>query len=225
MPLTFALIWMNCLGFAFENLFAGTTDVGILISLGACTPRLVLAGEWHRLLTGIFLHFGWYHLVSNMLLLFMLGYYLEPILGWKWMLVTYLLGGIIGDFAFVWLRFGSDGYEVALGSSGAVFALFGAAVQIAASKLGKWSRPAMVLPIIVAVLLITWGQHAANVNNAAHAVGMATGYYFSALSFAWSPSGPGKTRKPRRAYSRYGRGSKKEKRRGLFPATQNKKHG
>ncbi len=49
---------------------------------GAMNPNKVLAdGEWYRLLTATFMHFGIEHLMNNMLLLFLLGQMFERAVG------------------------------------------------------------------------------------------------------------------------------------------------
>jgi membrane associated rhomboid family serine protease len=80
-------------------------------------------GEWYRLLTAGFLHFGIIHLAFNMLLLFQLGQLLEPAIGRIRFALLYfaaLLGGSAG--ALVIEQGGLVG-----GASGAVFGLMGAA--------------------------------------------------------------------------------------------------
>ena len=80
-------------------------------------------GEWYRLLTAGFLHFGIIHLAFNMLLLFQLGQLLEPAIGRIRFALLYfaaLLGGSAG--ALIIEQGGLVG-----GASGAVFGLMGAA--------------------------------------------------------------------------------------------------
>ena len=76
-------------------------------------------GDWYRLVTAGFLHFGVIHLAFNMYLLYMLGQMLEPSLGRVRFLLVYfaaLLGGSAGSLLL-------DGGGFAGGASGAVFGL------------------------------------------------------------------------------------------------------
>lgn len=58
--------------------------------------------EWWRLVTSVFLHFGWDHLFNNMLVLLYLGALAERCLG-KWrFLGVYLISGIGANAASVW---------------------------------------------------------------------------------------------------------------------------
>lgn len=58
--------------------------------------------EWWRLVTSVFLHFGWDHLFNNMLVLLYLGALAERCIG-KWrFLGVYLISGIGANAASVW---------------------------------------------------------------------------------------------------------------------------
>lgn len=84
---------------------------------------LLADGEWWRMVTSGFLHFGLIHLLFNMLLLFQLGNLLEPVLGRVRFVLVYvaaLLGGSAGAMLLQ-----PEGFHG--GASGAVFGLMGAA--------------------------------------------------------------------------------------------------
>jgi membrane associated rhomboid family serine protease len=90
--------------------------------LGLAEP-LIDQGEWYRLVTSGFLHFGVIHLAFNMLLLFQLGQLLEPAIGRIRFALLYfaaLLGGSAGALLL-------QPNEFHGGASGAVFGLMGAA--------------------------------------------------------------------------------------------------
>ena len=90
--------------------------------LGLAAPFLE-NGEWYRLVTAGFLHFGIIHLALNMVLLFQLGQLLEPAIGRVRFALLYfaaLLGGSAGA-----LIVQPDAFHG--GASGAVFGLMGAA--------------------------------------------------------------------------------------------------
>lgn len=83
----------------------------------------VAQGEYYRLLTSTFLHFGVLHLALNMYCLYLLGPQLEQAFGQLRYAATYLLSGLGGAA----LSYGlGNPSEVAAGASGAVFGLFGA---------------------------------------------------------------------------------------------------
>lgn len=98
-------------------------DLGLSESFLTGDNNLSGNGEWYRLVTSGFLHFGIIHIAFNMLLLFQLGQLLEPILGrvrFGLLYAAALLGGSAGV-----LLLQPDSF--AGGASGAVFGLLGAA--------------------------------------------------------------------------------------------------
>ncbi|WP_245607418.1 rhomboid family intramembrane serine protease [Pseudonocardia spinosispora] len=82
----------------------------------------VFAGEWWRLFTAGFLHFGMIHLAFNMYALWIIGKECELALGRLRFLAVYVVGLLGGSAAS--LLFGSPYAQVA-GASGAVFGLMG----------------------------------------------------------------------------------------------------
>ncbi len=83
--------------------------------------------EFYRLLTSAFLHYGLLHIVLNMLVLAMIGPYLERLLGrWRFAAV-YLLAALGGSVAVYVL--GSK-YTAVVGASGAIFGLFAACLLL-----------------------------------------------------------------------------------------------
>jgi rhomboid protease GluP len=89
---TFFLIAANLVLFAIEVYLGGSENPQVLDRLGAMVPQQVWEGQWWRLVSATFLHFGVGHLVMNMLGLYMLGISVEPVLGIGRYLLTYLWG-------------------------------------------------------------------------------------------------------------------------------------
>jgi membrane associated rhomboid family serine protease len=146
-----ALIGINVLVFALTAFQAGSiTDNqrSDLFVQGTLIPGTVAAGEFWRLLTSGFLHFGNYggygpvHLVFNMFALWVIGRDLEVALGRARFLVVYLLALLGGSTAV--MLFGDPMGSVA-GASGAIYGLFGGiAVVVFRAKL----NPAPVLTLL-----------------------------------------------------------------------------
>lgn len=82
----------------------------------------VLERPW-IMVTSMFLHGGFYHLFANMMTLFFFGLYLVSLVGEEDFLKIYFMGGLAGGLLFVVL---SPGNALAVGASGAVFAVGGA---------------------------------------------------------------------------------------------------
>jgi membrane associated rhomboid family serine protease len=83
----------------------------------------VAHGEYYRLFTSMFLHFGPIHLALNMYALYLLGPALEQAFGQVRYAVTYLMSGLGGSVLSYLL---GPQNELAAGASGAVFGIFGA---------------------------------------------------------------------------------------------------
>lgn len=136
------LIGLNVLIFAITALQAGSiteNQRSELFAQGTLIPGTVAAGDFWRLLTSGFLHFGNYggygpvHLVFNMFALYVIGRDLEVALGRARFLVVYLLALFGGSTAV--MLFGDPMGSVA-GASGAIYGLFGGiAVVVFRAKL------------------------------------------------------------------------------------------
>ena len=69
----YILVGINILIFLLVELTGSSEDTLHMIRWGASFTPLVEAGEYYRLFTCMFLHFGFQHLLNNMLLLFFWG--------------------------------------------------------------------------------------------------------------------------------------------------------
>lgn len=133
-PLYFPLVTslaiaLNCLVFALELILGGSQNAFVLYALGAVVPAAVLEnGQTWRLLAGTFLHFGWLHLMTNMLGLFVLGQLAERWLGTLRYTLVYLASGV-GSMGLVVMTVAlglDDDLRFVVGASGAVMGIFGA---------------------------------------------------------------------------------------------------
>ncbi|MFQ3344519.1 MAG: membrane associated rhomboid family serine protease [Candidatus Thalassarchaeaceae archaeon] len=80
--------------------------------------------HFHRLLTSAWLHADWIHVLSNILVIALVGVPLEQRMGGKRWLVVYFLGFMGGNVA--WILTHPDSNNPAIGASGAAFGLLGA---------------------------------------------------------------------------------------------------
>ncbi len=125
-PITLLLISLNIIAFTIEIQQGGSTDPYTLYRLGALVPAEVAAGAWWRLLTATFLHFGFVHLLLNMLALAVLGPFVERQLGWIRYSLSYLAVGVGSMTTITILAMqGLSRTTLALGASGAVMGLIG----------------------------------------------------------------------------------------------------
>lgn len=91
---------------------------------------LTLAGQWWRLVTSVFVHFGIVHILFNMWCLFNLGLSLEPMMGRGAYALLYFASGIAASaVSLSWNQ-----WRVSAGASGAIFGVAGALVAYLALK-------------------------------------------------------------------------------------------
>lgn len=159
------------------------TDWGSVIgyaTYGPYDPELhgVAAGEWYRLVTAMFLHYGVLHLLMNMYALWILGRELEAALGRLRFAALYVIAGLGGNVAAY--LFSAPNAATA-GASTAVFGLM-AATFVVLKRLNKSVAP--ILPIIVINVVFTFAV--ANISVAGHLGGLAAGAIVAAI-LAYAP--------------------------------------
>lgn len=115
------LIVANVLVFLADLYFEYRTGNDILRQWGVQDNTLIMQGEWWRLITSMFLHADWMHLLSNMIFLYMLGRSLSLYYGNLHMWLIYFFGGLSGNV--LGLLFST---ARSLGASGAIMGLGGA---------------------------------------------------------------------------------------------------
>ncbi len=99
-----------------------------------CMPSDWRTLLWHpwALFTHMFLHEGFWHVVGNIIFLYLVGTIVGDLVGDRRVLPIYLLGGLAGGILFLVSKFFLHYLSpYALGASGAVMALAGAAVTLA----------------------------------------------------------------------------------------------
>jgi membrane associated rhomboid family serine protease len=127
--LTYLLIGINVLIFLGAALGGASATGGggvggsQLLTDGALSRSAVADGEYWRIVTAGFLHAGFFHLLFNMLSLWILGSMLEPAIGRLRFALIYFLSLVCGSFGALLL----SPNAVTVGASGAVFGLMGAA--------------------------------------------------------------------------------------------------
>ena len=171
----------NILVFLVLSFFGDTENAAFMAAHGASVTAYVEQGEYYRLFTCMFLHFGLEHLFYNMLVLIFLGDALEEAVGKVRYLVIYLGGGLIGNVVSVLIEIQKGESIVSAGASGAIFSVIGALVFIVLKNhgnLGIYSGKRLVL---MAVLSILQSMTATGVDNSAHIGGFAAGFVLAFL--------------------------------------------
>ena len=163
------LIWLIMIATGISPLFPGTDDV---MKWGATSTDAVTGGEYWRLWTSNYLHYGIIHLGVNMLSLNNIGRMLEQFIGWWRYLLLYTFTGICASAVSIWW----NPFAVGVGASGAILGLVGILLAILTTNLiEKTVRVKMLRSMAISAgLMILIGMQA-NVDNAAHLGGLASG--------------------------------------------------
>jgi membrane associated rhomboid family serine protease len=128
--LTYILIAINVLAGLGTIMGGGGTASGSLTDDAGLSAHFIAEGEYWRLITAGFLHAGLFHLLTNMLSLWILGSIIEPAVGTWRFAVIYFVSLLCGSFGALLLS--PD--AVTVGASGAIFGLLAAAAVVA------WNR-------------------------------------------------------------------------------------
>lgn len=135
-------------------------------------------GEWWRLITPIFLHAGFAHLLFNSMSIFLFAPDLERLLGKARFLLVYVGSGIIGN---VGTYFTESLDYVHVGASGAIFGLFGVYLYMVLyrKELIDQENSKMIITLLVVAVLMTFIN--SNINVMAHLFGLVGGFVLSFL--------------------------------------------
>ena len=150
-----------------------------LILLLGLQPAAFLERPW-TIVTNLFIHGSIWHITANMVTLYFFGRFLTMLIGDARFLIVYLLGGIVGNLFYLLL--GSP-YSIAIGASGAVFAV-GGALTVMAPKLKVYVFPipaplplwAGVIGVFVIISIlphVAWQAHLGGL-----VFGLLAGYFF-----------------------------------------------
>ncbi|MBB5871138.1 membrane associated rhomboid family serine protease [Allocatelliglobosispora scoriae] len=127
----------------------------------------VATGEWYRIFTSMFLHYGLLHVAMNMWALWAIGRVIEQALGPVRFLALYLLAGMGGSVA---AYFVTSPWTSTAGASGAIFGLF-AALFILLKRVGR--DTSSLLPVIIINVVVTFVVP--GISIAGHIGGLITG--------------------------------------------------
>ncbi len=184
--------------FFVQNFSSLSNQAYLYIRFGAQYGPLVSNGEWYRLVTAIFVHGGFLHLLFNSYALFYFGSIVESVYGVEKFVFAYFLTGVAGNLAthFFYYR------AISVGASGAIFGLVGMLFALGFRRdtpffmrqlTGYALFPMIIFNIIYGLI------PGSNINNAAHIGGFITGmvlgrvitprpaysFWKKSIAFAW----------------------------------------
>ncbi|WP_130859826.1 rhomboid family intramembrane serine protease [Gracilibacillus phocaeensis] len=174
--MTYLLLAINLIMFFLLESNGGSTNTETLIDYGAKYNVAILDGEWWRILSSMFLHIGFVHLILNMLALYFIGTLVEGIYGNVRFTLIYFLSGIAGglcSFAF--------SPSVGAGASGALFGLFGALLYFGLKKPNLFFQTIGANVLFIVAINVVFGFVVPQVDHGAHLGGLVGGFLVAAM--------------------------------------------
>ena len=174
------LISVNVLIFVATSVASGSflgLSQSVIQQVGI--SRITFTSQPWTIVSAMFVHDGIYHILFNMIALYFYGMYVLTLVGEARFFLVYFIGGLIGNALFLLL---AGPYSVAVGASGAIFALGGTLVMLA-PRLKVIIFPVPIpmdlwIAIIIFALIslspgVAWQAHAGGL-----VTGLAAGYIF-----------------------------------------------
>ena len=168
---TTVLIIINVVIFLLETKDGGSTNREVALKYGAQYQPLIRQGQYYRLFTAMFLHFGAYHLLFNMYALSVIGPAVDYVCGPAIFLIVYLGAGLAGNIATMILDEKTGRSSLSAGASGCIFGLLGACFVLAIARYGFSLRSILTT---LAINLV-YGLSSRRINMMSHAGGFVGG--------------------------------------------------
>ena len=177
---TTVLIIINVVIFLLETKDGGSTNREVALKYGAQYQPLIRQGQYYRLFTAMFLHFGAYHLLFNMYALSVIGPAVDYVCGPAIFLIVYLGAGLAGNIATMILDEKTGRSSLSAGASGCIFGLLGACFVLAIARYGFSLRSILTT---LAINLV-YGLSSRRINMMSHAGGFIGGAAIMAVIMA-----------------------------------------
>lgn len=176
-PVNTLIVLINVAVFIALEIGGNTQDAYYMLNNGAMFgPLIATNGEYYRLFTSMFLHFGVNHLTGNMVSLLFLGDNLERAMGKIRYFLLYLVSGLGASFCSFMYNYIKGEVVVAAGASGAVFGVIGALFYTLIKNKGRLEDLTSVRLGILIVYILYSGFMSPGIDNAAHIGGLLIGF-------------------------------------------------
>ncbi|MBU1220158.1 rhomboid family intramembrane serine protease [Myxococcota bacterium] len=182
---TISFIAITSIVFLYQSWRGNITDFANLYSHGANFRHLTFTVEPWRAFTSVFLHAGFLHFFLNMLIAWFMGRITEVHYGNLGMAAIIVISGITGSIVSTFF----SPHGIAVGASGAVFGIIGAAITMLVVWKNRWHpqlrRRMLNLLLFMLVVNVIFGIMAKMVDNAAHIGGLMGGSAAAVIMGAW----------------------------------------
>ena len=179
-----SLLAINIIVFLYLEFTGSTEDTQFMVSHGAMyAPLVVEGGQYYRLLTSIFMHFGINHIMNNMLILFLLGDNLERALGHIKYLIFYLICGVGANIVSLMVNLSNYRIVVSAGASGAIFGVIGGLLYAVVINRGQLEDLSTRQLVVVIACSLYFGFTSTGVDNTAHVAGLLFGILMGIIMY------------------------------------------
>ena len=187
------IVGANIVLFIALSFIGDTEELLFMIRHGANYTSAVLeGGEYYRLVTSMFLHFGFEHLMNNMVTFVLIGWNLEIEIGGIKFLLIYILSGLGGNILSAWYDIQTMDYSISAGASGAIFGIIGALLYVAMRNRGHIGDISGRRILVMIAISLYYGFSSSGVDNLAHVGGLVTGFLSGVLLY-WKNNGKDRT--------------------------------
>lgn len=186
-PVNTFIIGINVLIFGIMTLLGNTESGEFIARHGGMAYELIVGlGEYWRLFTAMFLHFGLRHLAENMLMLIMTGRILERYMGKVRYMIIYFGAGLASSVCSLMFTLAAEPYSVSAGASGAICGVLGGLFFVILENLLTKKRRSLEGISLRGISIIIffgvgYGFMVSGVDNAAHLGGLAAGFVITAI--------------------------------------------
>lgn len=182
--ITNLIILINALVFLIMEIQGSTNDLYYMLDKGALYwPAIEFKHEYYRFFTYMFLHFGFDHLVNNMLVLYFIGDKLERIAGKVKYLFIYFGSGLLAGIASLGYNMLKNNNIVSAGASGAIFGVVGAMAFVVLINKGRIKEISPRQIVIFVILSLYGGLTSQGIDNVAHIGGLLSGIILAAVLY------------------------------------------
>ena len=178
-PVTITMLALCWIAFAFDFIATGgRQELGPLVAAGQIVPSLIQSGQWWRVITSGFLHYGILHIAFNSYALLQVGILVEFVYGSARFFVIYFTALIAGGLAAYYTTIGTD--NATAGASGAIMGVFGA-MGVLGFKIPHARAVLLQSALIPIVLTLGNGLVNTGISNAGHIGGLIGGVLVAAV--------------------------------------------
>ena len=173
--MTIGIMVVNIIVFVLMSISGSTLDAQYMAAHGAMYPEYIKDGQYWRLFTSMFMHFGLMHILNNMVVLGAVGQIVEKAMGHVKLLIIFLVSGMCGSvLSYIVMLYNNDF---------AIFGLVGALVWIVIANRGFYEGISRQQAVFMVILMIYYGVSTQGVDNWAHGGGLAGGFVISIVLY------------------------------------------